>query len=489
MIRKSLQLKFLLITTSLLIVLFSIGGYFVALRSIAQTRDLVTEGAKAFSSLATKPLGNAFHLYFDSGYTKFREITRDILALNHNIYRLQFIDVNGKILFDTDLMGETMYRAPMRNQVEKEILDRVLDNQENYVIDELRNKGEIREIFTPYFSDWGSHPFSIRYFVSYAAIKQNVSQVIFQTVLLFFTSFLIVAFLINFSVYQWIVSPILKVHKVAEKISRGEYGQRAEIKSKDEVGSLGRAINQMATKLEDDIARLKELDKLKDDFINIAAHNLKIPLNHLKFDLIALRNLLKSKLGKKEKGLIDDMETHYHKLQLLTEDLLNAASLREGKMIETIVAPVDLAKILKEVIESQHGNILRKQLIIEKKICSPALILGDYQKLVQLFATLIDNAITYSLKPKGKIKIVLDKKQDGFETQIQDEGVGIAKEELNKLFQKFYRAPSSAKYHPTGRGLGLYLAKLIVELHKGKIWVESELGKGTTFYVFLPKRH
>jgi len=270
-----------------MLVIFSVSGYIVCQDSIKKTRRNLTQQATAFAKLSTKPLAEAYELYFDSGYYKFREIFRENKDLDSSIKKIQIINVNGKVILDSGKIGDSSYLGGDTETVDKSTLDKVTSADPTYEHNQ-NNASELTEIFYPYFSDWGSHPYTVRYFVSYDQIRSNIITIIEQTVLLFIVSFFIVVFAITSSVNRFILSPIKKVSELAQRISRGKYGERIKIKTNDEIEDLAGSTNKMARKLEQDIIDLRELDKLKDEFIDVAAHNFKAPLNHLKFDIAYL---------------------------------------------------------------------------------------------------------------------------------------------------------------------------------------------------------
>jgi len=482
----SLRKKFTLVVAILLLGVFVAKGYVEIKDKIVQTRNGLEKEAIAFAELSTKPLGEAYDLYFESGYFKFRQLFEELLDLNGAIKRIQFIDVNGRIILDSIDLGEERYLAQQEEMVSSDVLQNVRSDK-LVLIRNPKNANEVTEIFNPYFTDWGSHPYTIRYFVSYEKIAGLVLQIILQSLILVFIFFVLAVLLITGAVNKLILAPISTVSKAAIRISQGKYGERIKVDTNDEIEQLADASNKMARALERDIIELRELDKLKDEFIDIAANNLKIPLNHLKFNIAFLLKTLKNRLSKKEYEILEDTERNYNELQLLGEDLINITTLKKGKMETGVFVPIDLSQIIKEVVQEMQPAIAKKGLTLKMHILKSAPILGDYLKIKQVFLNLVDNAIKYN-KKKGTIFINLKEANDSYCVEVADTGVGMTKEEVAKLFQKFYRAPSSAQYYEQGTGLGLYLSQLIIEVHHGKIWAESESGKGSKFSVSLLKK-
>lgn len=480
----SLQKKFILIVTILLFVVLLISAYVTVVSNIKQTRKNLTEEAISFANLSTKPLGQNYDLYFNSGYFKFREVFTEILKLNLNIKEIQFIDVSGKIIFDSKYVGGSNYQETEDNIVDKTTLDHVLSDKPVY-INNPNQSSEITEIYYPYFTDWGSHAYTARYFISYDQVRQNIISIITQAAMLLIIFLIIAVLLISVSVNKLILSPISIVSEMAHKISEGKYGRRIQIKTNDEIEVLAESTNKMARTLEQNIIDLKELDKLKDEFIDIAAGSLKVPLNHLKFDVKYL--LDNGKFETKEHELLTDITVNTNKLQLLSDDLIDVTAISKDST-SNIFMPLDLTEVLKESINEVGISLKSKKIKLKASLLKTAPILGDYQKIKMLFVNIIDNAVKFSTEKDGTVEINLIEKGNSYLTEVIDQGIGIDEKEIPKLFQKFYRAPSSAVLNKEGSGLGLYLSKLICDLHHGSIWVESKKGEGSKFYVSFFKK-
>ncbi len=485
---RSLKSKFILVITILLSVIFGVSGYVIGVRNNNQIRQQVTSGSIAFSELATKPLAQNYDTYFNSGYFKFKELYQSTLELNKDITKVQFVDVNGKIIFDSTLLGQSGYNAGADDVVVDVVvdvaqMDGILSDKPSYLHNE-NNKSEIERIFYPYVGDWGAHPFTAVYYVSYKSVHDNLVNMTMQILLLVLFSYLFALVLITTVVNNLLINPISSVSKMTRRISKGRYGERIELRSNDEIGNLALATNKMANTLEQNIKDLKELDKVKDQFVDIAAHNLKIPLNHIKFDVAYLQEGNPS--TKVYKKLVEDIQMNYNRLQILSDDLINITSLKQG-FSSNIFMPADFSDIIEDSLKDIGSMAKAKGIVVHKSIKQKCLILADASKLKQAVLNLIVNAVKYS-RNDGEISVFLREKGSSFEMEIRDHGFGIAASEVNKLFTKFYRAPSSAQYVQEGAGLGLYLAKLIVEVHRGNIWVESKQGEGSSFFVSIFKR-
>lgn len=479
---KSLRVKFGLLILVLLFLVFSLSSSILVYQSISVQRVNLISQARAFAKLSAKPIGSTYSLYFDSGYLKFEELMTEILALNTDIERVQIVSVTGEILFDSDRLGSARPTETVEVQ-DKNILDDVSSNLGGEIPPRTKNS-KPRQIIEPYFEDFGAHPFSVRYFVSYDSISKNLFSTIL-TILLLSSVFFVGSILLIVSVVnRTILNPIEVVIKGARKISMGNLSHKIEVKTKDEVADLAFAVNQMAQTLLKNIEDLKALDKMKDEFVFLASHNLRTPLTIIKgyLEFLQKNKSLDHKTLEQVKKIADSTK----QLDTIAETLLSLVSLEKGRE-QPVKTPTDLAKLLEQVGETLKQKAAEKEISIVFELpsepCPPVKL--DGQRITQAFTSLIDNAIKFS-KEGGKVVIGLEKKDRDLLISIKDEGIGIPKEEADKVFKKFHRATDVLTYDYSGIGLGLSLTKLIIESHQGKIWFESEVDVGSTFYVSLP---
>lgn len=234
--------------------------------------------------------------------------------------------------------------------------------------------------------------------------------------------------------------------------------------------------------------RLKELDKLKDDFVSVTSHELRTPMT-------AIRSYTWMALHKSDVPLSERLKKYLIRTLLSTErlinlvnDMLNVSRIESGR-IEIIPEGVDLISLARDIIdEAYHSKAPQKNIEILLLEDSIPKVFADPEKLREVFLNILGNAVKFT--PSGGT-ITISFFTDGkvVETSIKDSGVGISKEDLGRLFQKFGRLDNSyvSTASSGGTGLGLYISKSLVELMHGRIWVSSEgLGKGATFTVSLP---
>ncbi|MDP2720600.1 MAG: HAMP domain-containing sensor histidine kinase [bacterium] len=477
--RHSLRAKFSLITTAIFLVIFGLVSFVLIRQNVNFQKQSLLSRANTFSNLATKPIGDSYKFYFESGFLRFREQLIDTLILNEDVIRLQIISVEGEILFDTINLDR---QIRIVNKIEDpKVLQAVSANHPTQL---TGKSGDVSEIIVPYSDDFGARPFSARYFISYDSIYESINDTIitigFLTLVVLILTLVSMIALVNASV----LSPLGKIVGAAREISRGNLQKKIESKTNDELEDLATSLNQMTATLRKNIEDLSQLDKLKDEFVYLASHNLRTPITIIKGYVGSLQKN-KSIDNEAEKSLRKISEST-HELEIMTNSLLNLVTLEKGKD-QLLRRPVDLKKLLEEAAGKFTDKAADKKIgfILEFPKGQFPLVTLDQQRMIQALSGLIDNAIKFN-REGGKVIIKLEEKKSQALVSIYDTGIGIPKEERARVFQKFHRATEVLTYNYTGIGLGLYLTKLIVEAHQGKIWFESEEGKGTTFYVVIP---
>lgn len=235
-----------------------------------------------------------------------------------------------------------------------------------------------------------------------------------------------------------------------------------------------------------DISRSREADALKATFISVVSHELKTPVAIIR----GYAETLLRPLARRDPDLVEELLTgiveESERLADLVDDLLDASLLEAGGLSFQEVEALDLQELLGDIVERYAGQTEKHQLHLDFPAEFPT-IDGDPQRLEQVFDNLISNALKYS--PQGGEVLVKGRATPAEVTlEIADSGVGIPLDEQERIFERFYRVEGPESRGVSGTGLGLYLVRAIVRAHGGRIWVESELGEGATFYVTLPRQ-
>ena len=238
-------------------------------------------------------------------------------------------------------------------------------------------------------------------------------------------------------------------------------------------------------KLQKAYQELQKLDKAKTEFLSIASHQLRTPLSILKGYLSMLLEGTYGRLPSKIYPVIQNLFNTNEQLIKLVNDLLNISRIEAGK-ISVNKKEVDIEKFIRSIVQEIQPEAQQKGLEVKyKNTCPIKKILLDPSKIQQVILNILDNAIKYT--EKGGITIETTQQDSSLLIKIKDTGVGMTKEETQRIFESFRRGNAGQKMWTGGSGLGLYVAKKFVEMHNGKIWAESEgPGKGSTFYIELP---
>lgn len=224
------------------------------------------------------------------------------------------------------------------------------------------------------------------------------------------------------------------------------------------------------------VNRLAENNKMKTEFVAIASHQLRTPLNTM---LWSLELLAKESFSEKSRTLLDNIHNSSQRLLRLVNDLLNVSRIEQGR-ISLQREKVSINKLIQDLIQEFTSLAKARNVKIKFKSQKPLALKADPTKLRIIFHNILANAILYSQAP-GLVTINIKNNI----ISIKDDGVGIPKYQQKLVFKKFFRSDNALKRQTQGTGLGLYIAKAMVEAHKGKIWFESQENKGTIFYIKL----
>ena len=226
---------------------------------------------------------------------------------------------------------------------------------------------------------------------------------------------------------------------------------------------------------------LELMDK-KDDFLSIASHELKTPLTSLKAYSQLLHMDSKDSADSKREMMLSKMDAQVDKLTSLITNLLDTSKLQNGKLIynENVFQLNDLVI---EIVDEIQAIAASHQIVIKKNI--PAQVYADRERIGQVLSNFLNNAIKYCPDSK-KIFVEIENNEEMAICSVQDFGIGIRQDQHEKIFERFHRVSGSNLHTYPGLGLGLFIAKEIIERHDGKIWIESEEGKGSIFYFSLP---
>lgn len=313
----------------------------------------------------------------------------------------------------------------------------------------------------------------------YATSIQDVSDIVneFTTQIgLVFSVFAVTVGFVSLILSGWLTRPIITLTTAIRRVGAQGYSERVPVRGKDEISELSEAFNIMSEKLENH-------DRVRNEFVSNASHELKTPLSSMKI-------LSESMLYMEEsdealtKEFFSDINHEVDRLTHIINDLLRLV--QEENAEKTLdISEVDYAALVQRVIRRIMPIAKQKGIRLEKKLV-PLSIEADAPRLEQVVSNLIDNALKYT--DKGSVAVTL--KQDGAYAvlTVHDTGIGIPKDSIPRLFERFYRVDKARSRDTGGTGLGLSIVERIIASHGGYINVESAVGRGTTFTVYLPMR-
>lgn len=323
--------------------------------------------------------------------------------------------------------------------------------------------------------------------------------------------FLLVATATSVLLARNLARPIEAIQVAAAKIGSGSLDQRIEVSSRDELGALADEFNRMTARLQESHAGLEqqvqertrelagalaELDdktreleaasRHKSEFLANMSHELRTPLNAISGFSQVLRRQLFGEINEKQAEYLDDILGSSRHLQSLIDDVLDLSKVEAGQ-IDLQVAPFSLPEALERGVVIVRERATRGGVRVSVS-SEPGVetIIGDERRIVQVIFNLLSNAVKFT--PTGGTVDVAAVQLDGeVRVSVTDSGPGIAREDHDRIFEEFQQA-DAGKEQSEGTGLGLALSKRLVELHGGRIWVESERGQGSTFVFTLPAR-
>lgn len=231
----------------------------------------------------------------------------------------------------------------------------------------------------------------------------------------------------------------------------------------------------------EDITEKKEIDRRKDDFLSIASHELKTPLTTIKGLIQLLQRMKPDGSSEKYNETLHKVSVYVDRLNILISDLLDTSKIQSGN-IELHLDPFEIDKTIRDTVDNLSVSAPNHTITLSGT--TNATILGDELQISQVINNLISNAIKYS-PGSDKVEVYINRVGNFVKVSVKDYGMGINSQDKAKVFDRFYRARDIQKKFP-GLGIGLYISHEIIANHNGTLWVESEVGEGSTFSFTLP---
>jgi two-component system sensor kinase len=310
------------------------------------------------------------------------------------------------------------------------------------------------------------------------------------------------AVLASWFVGRRVVRPLEALRRGVERIGKGDLNHRLALKTGDEIEILADEFNEMAghlrdayTGLERKVAqrtqaltvaneKLEEASKLKSQFLANVNHELRTPVSAIIGYAHLVLRATEGQISRLQRENLQDLLRNAERLLNQIESLLEFSKIEAGKM-EMQVEPVEVNEVIQGAISTIEPTLNGANVRIIREIAPDLPMLNtDREKLRQIILNLLGNAVKFT--ERGEIKIAASQQNGSLKLVVSDTGIGIPKEELNKIFEEFHRGDSSSNKKYRGTGLGLAIVKQFANLLGGEVAVESEVGKGSVFTVTLP---
>ncbi len=436
----------------------------------------VEESRKEWSGeatfIATKVMGGEY-LKDNSNYTFFRSLISDLSKEpTFEGVRILVVDKVGYVVVDS--AGVDLKRTIADDLVfdalsKKDAHKKYQNNDQNIMtvavaVTDKQNKDEVLG--------------AVLVTTNIDSIYKSLGEMANQIYLLALITSLMIG-LLSFFTSSFITRPLKDLMKVVQKVTNGQLDQKVNIHGKDEISELGNAFNHMTTQLE-------QVDLSRQEFVSNVSHELKTPLSSIK---VLTESLLFQEDVPVEmyKEFFMDINSEVDRLNNIISDLLTLVRL-DRKEIPMNIKTTHFNEMTQAILKRLAPLAKKKDIKLVYQSHKDIYIEIDEVKLTLAISNLIENAIKYTPEG-GEVTVILQSDfQDAFIT-IEDTGIGIAKEEQSKIFERFYRTDKTRNRETGGTGLGLSITYRTVIMHNGSIQVESEDGQGSKFIVQIPIRH
>ncbi len=406
--------------------------------------------------------------YFSATYSEFYEYSRN-LTQNFSLadrMEMQILDASGRVMFSSS--GLTSGFVPETDEIQRAMSS---GQSEPYIGYDKLTEEKVMAITAPVYYRSGNLIGAVRCVSSLQLLDDQLDQIYLWSVLAFLVLTLLVIFSNSFFLRS-IVGPVLHINEFAKKITGGQYGIRLNADYNDEIGELCGTLNDMS-------AELSRVEKTQNDFISSVSHELRTPLTAISGWADTIESCLDDPELATQGLTIIKKETR--RLSQMVEELLDFSRIEGGGMrLQT--EPFDLRGDLYDAVFTYTDMLQQEGMAIDyREPEEPIMVFADKNRLKQVFLNIIDNAGKYG---KGGDKVQVTARQDAGSAivEIRDFGQGIKEEELPFVKQKFYKGSAKGR----GAGIGLSVCNDIVQMHGGKLDIESTWGEGTLVRITLP---
>lgn len=458
---------------TIMLICFSVGGYMLIQTNFNNSFEREIESVYQENDILVNSFTLELYPYLEELTLK-EETSKERFNSLENLFSNMIVETfNGSVSFCIrDENGDIIYQNNAFKD-DQQFLKKISQNERGYVVLKNKNRYKLQAL----------RSFSLNKTKLYFENVRDISELFlnrenqFRTLFYYTLILLAISTIVIFVVTRWLVSPIKRLSKATKGIADGHSIVPVRVSSEDEIGQLTRDFNTMARRLEKTMKELHEAVERQEMFVGNFAHELKTPLT----SIIGYGDMLRSK------RLSEEEIVNYSNLIVVEGKRLESMSM---KLLELIVLKkqdfkmyrVNAQEFFQGIIDTV-GLLMEKQMEFIVEIEPGELYIEpDLMKTVCL--NLLDNA-RKSVGENGKISLKGNRLENGYQFIIEDNGCGIATEELNKIKEAFYMVDKSRSRSVGGAGLGLAICDQIIKIHQGSIDFKSTLGKGTRVTVVL----
>ncbi len=487
------------IAFAVLVTLFATGCVVVVLRHRALVESM-EQSTRAYAQLVSLPLVSAVDSSTSAGRQGLTSRVSTLIALNPDVHRLDVVDVHGTVRLRAEGSRVVFYadEAEAPRIDDPLLLARIRDVRLSAGRVDVPGQPAVYRVVAPAVEEWGRHVESVVLEVRYDGVRRELYGVMAIMGGLLAVG-LMIADRVAVALAGTITRSVETLQTGVRRLQEGFLEERVEVESDDEIGELADAFNTMSGKLNRTIGELRDanrelesLDQAKADLVANVSHELKTPLTALRgyLELLAQGDL--GTVPPEAERALEVCLKNVRRLSLRIEELVELSRLEKSGVPHMVMDTVQLGRLLHGVVETMLPRLEEHGLMCSLNLATdlPGIIASP-EHLERTFFNLLDNAVKFT-SPGGVIRVSAEpsthEARTGVLVRVADTGVGIPPTEQLRIFDRFYQVDPSARRRYGGMGLGLALVRSIVEAHRGAVWVDSEVGRGATFFVWLPDR-
>jgi two-component system sensor histidine kinase VanS len=475
--RISFRTKVVALMTFGIIILFLIIGITFSITRTNELKKNIIDEANNFVELTRTEIGDAFVRYYETGFFRFREIVARQVDLSSDIENIQIVGLDKRIYFESRTSEKENFFLHIEHRVISDSF--IVENIKKMEVNHKFDKNLV--IVAPYINEYGVHKYSIVYSFSLERLVRGIAS-LHRNVFFLCIGIILIGFVISHTLSGRITSHLRSLSNVAEKIATGDFNQVVNITTNDEFEEVAKAFNLMTSEIRKDVRNLKNMvnelrrrDKERTLFLANLSHELRTPLTA---SLGYVDYMEKGKLGKITPEQTHSLAIIKRNLERLTREIRSLIDISKYSLrsIKLTLAPVSIPNIIEPVLIDFRPDIELKKLKVKTNYAVRSLPRGDRDYLKTVFENIFRNAIKFS--PDGGVIGIttVDHKERNKKFvcfAIGNQGPMIPQKKLSRIFEPFYQIDRSTKKSHGGIGLGLSIARIIVEAHNGRIWAES----------------